>query len=55
MAVVVAVIVNYFVIGYGPSWAHGTPPPEKGSTWRANKDQGGLPHGTPRYPVQPAV
>ena len=34
MLVVLAVILNYFVIGFGPNWAHEPKPQAKGSQWK---------------------
>ena len=39
LLVVAAVIVNYFVLGFGPSWAHEAKPPAKGFEWKVYTGQ----------------
>lgn len=39
IAVVAAVILNYFVVGLGPSWAHEAAPLPKGSEWKVFRGQ----------------
>ena len=34
-----AVLLNYFVVGYGPSWAHEPTQVAKGSEWKVFRDQ----------------
>lgn len=52
MTALLAALLNYFVLGYGPSWAHVDPPPVKGATWRANADQPGYTVDLPGSPIQ---
>lgn len=37
--VVVAALMNYFVLGFGPSWAHVAEPVAKGSQWKVYRGQ----------------
>lgn len=39
IAVIGAVILNYFVIGLGPSWTHEDSGPERGADWKVYRDQ----------------
>lgn len=39
LLVVVAIIVNYFVVGLGPSWAHEAKPTAKGFEWKVYTGQ----------------
>ena len=39
LLVVAAVIVNYFVLGFGPSWAHEAKPQAKGFEWKVYTGQ----------------
>jgi hypothetical protein len=51
LLVVAAVIVNYFVVGLGPSWAHETAPVERGSLWKEQRSLPGYVADLPGTPM----
>lgn len=55
MLLVCAALLNYFVLGYGPSWAHVDPPPDKAGDWAVNRGQADYVADIPGVPMRAVV